>query len=168
MNTRLIPGTMLGLAALAVIPGLSCRWLAAEQPPRRKYVYQIPAGFRGWVKVEYSSPTCSALEDRDGHRVVDIGADGTACTRHSRAEGWTNAEVRYQRDQAIAEAPKGTGACCQPAVLPKGVDPEAVFVWWGMGWTCRKIEIRTFFVGTIDEYNKSRGDWQKFSCGDVS
>src|SRR6266508_4920336 len=41
---------------------------------------EIPAGYRGYLVVQYSDPACPPLERRGEHQVVRIGDDGRACT----------------------------------------------------------------------------------------
>lgn len=154
---------------MAVIFGMattfSCAGVAGWS--KGKMMFELPQDFRGWVKIEYSVQGCPDPQDRAGRRAVGVSKEGTACSRNDRSDGWGNSEVRYVGEaRPVAEAP-GDGACCQPAVLPTGVSPSTPFVWWGMGWTCEdsKLQVQTFYVGTVDAYNTHRDDWQKLKCG---
>lgn len=157
------------LCFIVLVPAVACAGATAQHGARANHVYQLPEGFRGWVKVEYSSVGCPGLEDREGRKLIEVSKDGTACTRHDRAGGWRSSEFRYggEARRLIVEAPGSTDSgCCQPAALPKGEDPRTVFVWGRTGWTCEnpKAEVQVFFVGTVDEYNKGRDDYEKFAC----
>jgi len=157
------------LSLILLVPVVACEASTAPRGGRAAYVYQIPEGFRGWVKVEYSSPGCPALEDREGGKLIEVSRAGTACTKYDRSGGWKSSAFRYgaESPRLIPEAPASAdNGCCQPAVLPKGQDPATVFVWGQTGWTCEspKAEVQVFFVGAVDEYNKNRDDYQKFAC----
>lgn len=41
---------------------------------------EIPAGYRGYLVVQFSEPSCPALERRGEYQVIRFGDDGRACT----------------------------------------------------------------------------------------
>lgn len=53
----------------------------------RSEVYELPAGFRGWVYVAEDVPACPRLNVRDGVTYFRIAADGTACTSGAQLPG---------------------------------------------------------------------------------
>lgn len=146
---------------------ISCGGLAGQPAARSNVVYEIPDGFRGWVMIEYSSPACHAPIDYRGRTVIPVSKGGTGCSSRSRAEGWISSAVRYAGQSGPSITNGAGGGEGQPARLLEGQDPQTVFVWWGMGWTCEDsgLQVQTFFVGTTDEYNKNRDAWQNLKCG---
>lgn len=154
-------------AVFGMTATLSCGGVTGRS--KSNMVFELPHGFSGWVKIEYSVQGCPDPQDRAGRTTIRVSKDGTACSKDGRNESWGNAEVKFVGEaRPVAEAP-GQGACCQPAVLPGGVSPSTAFVWWGMGWTCEdsKLQVQTFYVGTVDAYNTHLDDWQKLKCGAV-
>lgn len=153
-------------AVVGIITAMSCVGTASQRSTRSNVVYEVPDGFRGWVIVEYSSPSCHAPIDRQGRSVIPISETGTGCSSHSVAQGWSSSAVEYrQSGRSIAKGAGGDPG--QAATLPKGQDPQTVFVWWGIGWTCEEsgLAVQSFFIGTTDECNKDRDGWQKLKCG---
>lgn len=47
---------------------------------------EIPAGYEGYLVVQFQNPTCPALERRDGYQVIRFGQDGRACASNRFVE----------------------------------------------------------------------------------
>jgi hypothetical protein len=73
--------TLLIVLAVAVLTGC--------QKQRTPNWIEIPAGYRGYVVVEFSNPSCPALERRGEFEVIRFADDGRACAsnRYEEQEG---------------------------------------------------------------------------------
>lgn len=54
--------------------------LATEAPPQLPLQLEIPAGYRGYVVLQYALGSCPLLPRREGYTVIRFGDDGRACT----------------------------------------------------------------------------------------
>jgi uncharacterized protein DUF6843 len=154
--------THLTLPVAVTVAALGCGGASAQRDEGAVYV--VPEGFRGWAKVEYSSPTCPAQKDEDSRNLIVLDAAGTACTRLSTEQAWKNPAFRRRTSRQLLKEALDS-ACCQPASLPKGEEPGTVFVLGRTGWTCEpRMDVQVFFIGTIDEYNNDRDGWERFAC----
>jgi len=50
-------------------------------------LWEIPAGYRGWVVASYEDPRCPALAAERGRLVYRVDAAGRACTSSTFPEG---------------------------------------------------------------------------------
>jgi hypothetical protein len=78
--------------ALAIVALAACGQLqlpspfASEAPPRLPLQLEIPAGYRGYVVLQYALSTCPVLPRRAGFTVIRFGDDGRACTSEVKVE----------------------------------------------------------------------------------
>src|SRR5207247_2541157 len=64
-------------------------------PLRAPAVFEIPAGYRGWVEIDFERSDCQPLPKRDGHLVLSITPEGTLCTSSKFEEGWARDKYYY-------------------------------------------------------------------------
>ena len=107
-----------------------------RRPPAR---YLIPAGYVGWVRIEYGAAGAPPLVREGKYLLVRLAQDGTARTSSELDEGWG-------RDQFFYES--GTG---------RNTLSNAGWCKGGMIWG----EITGKFVGET----KTSSSWQKFFVG---
>lgn len=77
------------------------------------YRYEIPAGYKGWIVMQFDNPTCSPLERDVLFYVIRIGKKGGMCTSDHR-----NPKFRYQKfeyvdargNRTATQSPWGTTA----------------------------------------------------------
>jgi Family of unknown function (DUF6843) len=62
---------------------VSCPFLNER---RKSIEYRIPAGYRGWVRIEYANPKCISSR-RDEKSVLEISEAGVACTSDDYESG---------------------------------------------------------------------------------
>jgi hypothetical protein len=77
--------------ALAVGAAVACQQLQlpsaqVTDPPQLPLQLEIPAGYRGYVVLQYALGTCPVLLRRDGYTVIRFGDDGRACTSETKVE----------------------------------------------------------------------------------
>jgi hypothetical protein len=77
--------------ALAVGAAVACQQLQlpsprASEPPQLPLQLEIPAGYRGYVVLQYALGSCAVLPRRDGYTVIRFGDDGRACTSETKVE----------------------------------------------------------------------------------
>jgi hypothetical protein len=105
---------------------------------RGTQVYEVPAGFVGWVRIKYGDPSCAALPLSEGQAVRRISPSGVLCTNTPFREGWgPNRYFEVGRDRAT---------------IPTSGEPADRRIWSPMtGETSSdagSYRIEVFFVGT--------------------
>ncbi len=139
----------------------------------RPLAYEVPPGFRGWIRIEFGVKSCPWPDDGHDASLIVVSKEGRACSRLSRgASVRRRAVVRYaNRKTRLPEAPQ---ACCEADpdweaafAEPAGATPrerkrgrigrDVVLAWWDMGWTCEDLhrEVQSLFVGNVDEFKGS-------------
>ena len=58
-------------------------------------VYEVPAGYTGWVEVDLGNPSCLPLRSEGGAKVVDVGIDGHGCTAEDFPGGLNRTRYFY-------------------------------------------------------------------------
>ena len=108
-----------------------------RRPPAR---YLIPAGYVGWVRIEYGAPGAVPLAREGKYRVVHVGPDGTARTSSELAEGWG-------RDQFFYESGTGRKTLSNAGWCKGGMI-------WGevTGSGANLGRFQKFFVGNEDQF----------------
>jgi hypothetical protein len=66
-------------------------------PTRTPNWIELPAGYRGYLVVQFSDPSCPPLERRGEYEVIRFGEDGRACTsaRYEDQEGVARDRMFY-------------------------------------------------------------------------
>jgi hypothetical protein len=106
----------------------------------RPLLYRMPAGYRGWVLVEYNNSGCPPLSSDWLYLVIDISASGLGCTSSGVTYGW-----RYTRFEYINEH----GVQC--VLRSSGWDPNPEV--WGIDTSQDKWE--SLFVGSKQDLDRS-------------
>ena len=140
-RSRLVLAAVIGAPIIlaAVVLGPTAFDLAAHRRPPDRYI--VPAGFRGWTRIDYRQASASPLPVDRGERVLKLDAQGRLQASDSPPSG-------YAKDEYFAAG--GTGLQPLPYLgICKG----------GMVWG---LETRTddhtglayarFFVGDEGEY----------------
>jgi hypothetical protein len=144
-----MPNLKAGFAAIAIL-GLPILIAAAifgpsafdlivhRRPPER---YLIPAGYTGWVRVDYRQPGAPALPSEDGRRMFQVNAQGTLQTSSDPRPGRGVDEFFYcAKDR---RTPLSNAGVCKGGMI------------WGLEMMVDDHSARPFarfFVGTEDQY----------------
>ncbi|MGH7862174.1 MAG: DUF6843 domain-containing protein [Candidatus Dormibacteraceae bacterium] len=80
---------------IAVIVALAIIDLVVVQGIGRPIRWEIPAGYQGWVEVQYDNPACPPLKDDGLYLVVTIPVSGHACTSTPPLMGWRFNRYEY-------------------------------------------------------------------------
>jgi len=106
---------------------------------RTPCVYEIPAGYRGWVLIEYERADCPPLVRQGGKLYISVPASGYLCTSTALESGSARDEYFF------------VGASRDP--IPQTARGRGGMIWAGgtgqfqrSGQTPRTYEF--FFVGT--------------------
>lgn len=91
---RSVWATVLYLALAAACVALVLASCGIQQTRTPEWI-EIPAGYRGYIVLQYSDPGCPALERRDGYEVIRFGGDGRACTSDISEEGAAKDRLFY-------------------------------------------------------------------------
>lgn len=125
----------------AVIFGPTAFDLAFRRRPPERYL--IPAGFTGWVRIDYRQ-NAPPLPSEDGHRLLKLNAQGTAATSSAPPSGHGNDNFFYYA--ADRRTPLSSAGVC------KG----------GMIWEVQtmvdehtSMPFTRFFVGTEEQYRRT-------------
>ena len=109
-----------------------------HRPPER---YLIPAGYTGWVRIDFRQPGAPALPIEDSRRLFNVNSQGTLQTSADSRPG-------HGKDEFFSDSPTGRSRLSNAGVC-RG----------GMIWELEtKVDTRTskpftrFFVGTEDQY----------------
>jgi hypothetical protein len=140
-SSRLILIAVLGVPVLiaAIVVGPAALDLTIHRRPPERFL--IPAGYVGWVRIDFRQPSAAALLTEDGHRLLKLDPDGTLKTSSEVHAGRGQDDFFYysgdQREQL-----SNAGVC-------KG----------GMIWGFETLvddrsstPFLRFFVGTEDRY----------------
>jgi len=123
---------------LFVAAAMSCALIDGVGGPVR---WEIPAGYRGWVVVNYESPSCPTLETDGIYLRIVVPASGHTCTADPYPTGW-----RYHRYEYVQ-------ADGSRVMLPSSGWDQAREIWPIAAGRYRSY----FFVGTSAELEES---WQ--------
>lgn len=141
------PTQLTALLAVIVASSMTCE----SKPPE---VYEIQAGYRGWVEVRAKRPGCAPLQRTTKATVFVIPPNGVLCTDSPIAFGWGREEFYYVKGNTrvrLLDRPAGRRSMIWN-VEYYGSDGI------GSGHDAQRDRIR-FFVGTRDDYerNMARG-----------
>ena len=134
---------VLGLPILlaAAIFGPTAFDLAFHRRPPERYL--IPAGYSGWVRVDYGQKSAPSLPVEDGRRLIKFDANGKAVTSSAPLTGHGKDEFFY--DSGAKRTVLSTAGVCKGGMIwaPETlIDPSA-----------STLSLR-FFVGTEDQYRR--------------
>ena len=125
---RLVAASLIGLC-------VSCL-----EEPRHPVVYELPAGYRGWVKIRYGVSECPDVPAGGALRFA-VRPDGTACTSRG-----------FEAGSAIDEY-YAVGAATRERITPEG------HIW---GQVHSHVfgenggdDFEEFFVGSKEEYRQA-------------
>ena len=109
-----------------------------RRPPER---YLIPAGFTGWVRVDYRQRNSPPLPLEDGRRLLKLNAEGAIATSSDPQFGHGKDDFFYY--DGDHRAPLSSAGVCKGGMiweLQTLVDPLT------------SMPFTRFFVGTEDQY----------------
>lgn len=66
--------------------------LLACSEKRTPVAYLIPAGYRGWVEIDFERPDCPSIPLEKGKLEFQISTEGTSCTSSEFEKGWARDE----------------------------------------------------------------------------
>jgi len=112
--------------------------LACQREDRDPFVFEVPAGYKGWVSVEFfvDRPDCPALPVQGGLQVIRVPQNGRLCT--ISALGFGDAKDEYYFVDAAGQRTDAHDHIHREHVAIEGPSPG------------RQIYER-FFVGTDEE-----------------
>jgi hypothetical protein len=88
--------------------------------------WEIPAGKRGWVAIQYANPACFPILRSGIFRVITVDSNGMACTSDGPDHKW-----RYHL--FVAPTPNGGREFISYAWAHGSESPEGVFDAWFLG-----------------------------------
>jgi hypothetical protein len=86
-----VKSLILLIALIAVVLLSGC----ATRDTRIANWVEIPAGYEGYLVVQFQNPGCPPLELRQGYEVIRFGPDGRACASNTYSEQEGVAKDRY-------------------------------------------------------------------------
>lgn len=136
MNGRAFVRKMLLLVTvLGVVLGVA----GCENPTRPPFIFEIPAGYKGWVSVQFFRPDCPEMPMEGEKILVKLPADGRLCT--ATALGFGKAADEYYYVDAAGNRTDARADILQEHVAIEGAAPKNLF--------------ERFFVGTEAELKTS-------------
>jgi hypothetical protein len=125
---RALRVALLSLAVPLALAGACCGLLAATSLGRTE-VYEIPAGYRGWLVVRYEDRACAPFRTAGTRRYIRFDAAGRACTSEQNSRRWRRVEFVYVSPDggrvAIPTAPAGfTAGAAARSTPPPGVHAD--------------------------------------------
>jgi hypothetical protein len=141
LKSQLAMFAVLGVPILlaAVVFGPAAFDLVFHRRAPERYI--IPAGYTGWVRIDYDQKSSPSLPLEDGRRLIKFDASGNASTSSSPLTGHGKDEFFY--DSATARTPLSTAGVCKGGMV---WEPETT-----IDPTTSTASLR-FFVGTEDAY----------------
>ncbi len=140
-NSRniLILVVLVPLLILGVVVGPSAFDLVIHRRPPERYI--VPAGYNGWIRIDYQQPSAPPLRTEHGHRVLQLDAHGTLATSDSPRPG-------HAKDEFLEATPGGLRPLLYLGVCKGGMI-------WGLETLTDDRTGRPFtrfFVGTEGQY----------------
>jgi hypothetical protein len=141
LKSQLAMLAVLGVPILlaAVIFGPAAFDLAFHRRPPERYL--IPAGYTGWVRIDYDQKSAAPLPLEDGRRTIKFEANGKAVTSSSPLAGHGKDEFFY--DSGSTRTALSTAGVCKGGMI---WEPETT-----IDPTTSAPSLH-FFVGTEDAY----------------
>ena len=108
-----------------------------RRPPLR---YLIPAGYVGWVRIEYGVAGASPLPREGKYWIIRLAQDGGARTSSRLPEGWGRDQFFY--DSGSGRQPLSNAGWCKGGMI------------WGEATAldADARQIQKFFVGNEDQF----------------
>jgi hypothetical protein len=115
--------------------------IVLTQGVARPMIWEIPAGYQGWVLVQFDETSCPPPRAEGIFEVLVVGADGRACVSSGPPHGWQY--VRY-----VAVGSTGKNDIDRSTVTPWAVNNE--------------MHRKTLYVGSRDQADPQRlpADWR--------
>ena len=140
-KSRFILLAVLGLPVLiaAIVFGPAALDLAIQHRSPERFL--IPAGFTGWVRVDFRQPSAPPLPLEDGHRVLKLARDGTLKTSSEVRPGRGDDEFFYYSGEQRTHL--SNAGVCKGGMI------------WGVETLVEdrsSIPFVRFFVGPEDQY----------------
>jgi hypothetical protein len=108
-------------------------------PQRPPFIYEIPAGYKGWVSVQFFRPDCPQMETEGEKIVIKIPKDGRLCT--GAPLGFGDADDEYYYVDAAGNRTDAKADILQEHVALESAAPKKIY--------------ERFFVGTEAELKTS-------------
>jgi hypothetical protein len=131
VNGRSI-GRMLLLVSVLGVGG-------CHNPNRPPFIYEIPAGYKGWVSVQFYRPDCPELPTEGEKIVVKLPPNGRLCS--GTALGFGKAADEFYYVDASGNRTDARADVFQEHVALEGTAPKSIY--------------ERFFVGTEAELKTS-------------
>lgn len=132
MNGRLIGRMLLLVSAFGI--------LGCQNENRPPFVYEIPAGYKGWVSVHFYRPDCPQLATEGEKLLVKLPPNGRLCT--GTPLGFGDAADEFYYVDASGNRTDAKADVLQEHVAIEGASPG-------------KMIYERFFVGTEAELKAS-------------
>ena len=136
MYGRVFARMLLLMTALGVVLAIA----GCENPTRPPFIYEIPAGYKGWVSVQFYRPDCPEMKTEGEKIVVPLPADGKLCT--GTPLGYGEAADEYYYVDASGNRTDARADVRNEHVAIEGASPG-------------KMVFERFFVGTEAELKTS-------------
>ncbi|HEX3127001.1 MAG TPA: hypothetical protein VH394_06700 [Thermoanaerobaculia bacterium] len=135
MNGRAFARILFLMTVLGVVLGVG----GCANPQRPPFIYEIPAGYKGWVSVQFYRPDCPEMATEGEKIVIKIPAGGKLCT--GTPLGFGDAADEYYYVDAAGTRTDAKADVLQEHVAIEGTAPKNIF--------------ERFFVGTEAELKNS-------------
>jgi hypothetical protein len=133
----------LGCVLLCLLMSGGCQ---QQEPRRRSQVFLIPAGYAGWVEVEFGVPNAPPLPIENDSFVLRIHPSGRLQTSTPIEYGWAKDEI-YSGPDGQRHPLRLTGP------------GEGGMVWEGYNGEKQGRRTSGFFVGTEAQWRSSKIRW---------
>ncbi|MES1240048.1 MAG: hypothetical protein ABUT39_00375 [Acidobacteriota bacterium] len=124
---------------LLTVVGIVLGTAGCQNPQRPPFIFEIPAGYKGWVSVQFFRPDCPEVPLEGEKVVVKIPANGSLCTGTPLGFGEVRDEYYYV--DASGNRTDARADVRQEHVAIEGAAPKKIF--------------ERFFVGTEAELKTS-------------
>ncbi len=128
------------LIGLASMVGVVIAWIVIFLGVGRPILWEVPAGFHGWVSVRHEQPQCRPLRKRGLFLVLSALPDGHGCTSSPAP---APASRYYRLEYVHPDGARTRGA------ISTGHFYDASLKKWYL------------FVGTDEEMKREGGPWQR-------
>ncbi len=136
MNGRWVGKALLVMLALGLALGMT----GCQNQDRNPFIFEIPAGYKGWVSVRFFEGSCPELPVEGDKMLVKLPATGRLCTISPL--GFGKAADEYYYVDASGNRTDAAGDILQEHVAIEGASPH-------------KQIYERFFVGTAEELKTS-------------
>jgi hypothetical protein len=119
----LVWAVVLSTIVLVLMYGLLIVGMASSGGISWPLLYELPAGYRGWILVYFERPNCPSMGSRGLFYVIQVSESGRGCTSDTLPRGW-----KYHRAEFLNSDGTRTGRSLRPISYSDETKDYLIFI----------------------------------------